>query len=485
MSTRPQAGPASPVYAHKWQVMTAVGLAVFLGTVDGSIVNIALPTISEDFGAGFSAVQWVVLSYLLVQATLVLGMGRLADMVGRKAIFVTGFALFIAASMLAGLSPSVEWLIAFRVLQGSAAAMIFSIQFALITDAFPPSERGKALGLNSTLVSTGIISGPIIGGFIIDAVDWRWIFYVNVPIGIVGIVAAVRYIPHVKPERGERFDYLGAGLFFVGLLALLLGLTWSQDRGFTDPVVLALYAVALVFLAAFGFVERHVAHPMVDPSLFSSGDFSVSLLTRFASFMTMGGIALLFPFYLTNVVGLTPRGVGLALAALPLMMGSSAPFAGIWSDRSGVGRVALVGLGLLGLSFIAGFAFVGDTGELWPFLLMSILLGLGFGIFQSPNNSTVMGAAPKDRLGVASSLVVLTRITGWITGIAVLGTIWAVRTSGYAGGGDAAEAAASAQAAGLNDVLGLNLIVIVAMFALSWWTWRGRMTNKQAAARAG
>ena len=176
----PSAPEAERDYSHKWQVMTAVGVAVFLGTVDGSIVSIALPTIVDEFETSFGAVQWVVLSYLLTQATLVLGMGRLGDIAGRKTMFVSGFFVFITASMLAGLSPGVEWLIVFRIVQGIGSALIFSMQFALLTESFPPSERGRAIGINGTIVSTGIISGPILGALIIDAFDWRWIFYVGV-----------------------------------------------------------------------------------------------------------------------------------------------------------------------------------------------------------------------------------------------------------------------------------------------------------------
>ena len=376
-------------YSQKWQVMTAVGVAVFLGTVDGSIVNIALPTIVDEFETSFGAVQWVVLSYLLTQATLVLGMGRLGDIAGRKTMFVAGFVVFITASMLAGLSPGVEWLIVFRIVQGIGSALIFSMQFALITESFPPSERGRALGINGTIVSTGIISGPILGGLIIDAVDWRWIFYVNVPIGIIGILAALRYIPHTKPGRGEPFDFTGAGLFFLGLLSLLLGLTTGQDRGFGDPFVIALYAMAVVALTAFIRVENRTEHPMLDLHMFRSRDFSVGLFARFATFATIAGVAILFPFYLTDVLGLAPRGVGFAMTALPIAMGSIAPLAGAWSDRNGVRRVSMFGLLILVAAFVVARLVIGTDTAIWAFIGMAFLLGLGFGTFQSPNSSAV------------------------------------------------------------------------------------------------
>lgn len=461
-------------YSQKWQVMTAVGVAVFLGTVDGSIVNIALPTIVDDFDTRFGVVQWVPLSYLLTQATLVLGMGRLGDIAGRKTMFVAGFVVFTIGSVLSGLAPGVEWLIVFRVIQGVGSALIFSMQFALITEAFPPSERGRALGINATIVSTGIISGPILGGLIIDAVDWRWIFYVNLPIGIVGILAALRYIPHTKPGIAEPFDFKGAALFFLALLSMLLGLTTGQERGFGDSGVVSLYVIAALALAAFVITEIRVEHPMLDLGMFRSRDLSVSLIARFATFTAMAGISLILPFYLTDVLDLTPRGVGLAMTALPVTMGITAPLAGAWSDRNGVRRVAMTGLVVLVIAFaVAGLLLDADT-PIWSFAVAASLLGLGFGVFQSPNNSAVMSAVPHERFGVASSLITTTRITGWITGIAIMGTVWAVRTSSYAGGIAAEDAPPAAQAAGLTDVLVAGVGIVAVVTVLSWWVWRGR-----------
>jgi EmrB/QacA subfamily drug resistance transporter len=454
--------------------MTAVAVAVFLGTVDGSIVNIALPTIVDDFETSFAAVQWVPLSYLLTQATLVLGMGRIGDIAGRKAAFVAGFAVFILGSVLSGLAPGIGWLIGFRVLQGVGSALIFSMQFALVTESFPPHERGKALGLIGTIVSTGIISGPILGGIIIDAVDWRWIFYVNLPIGIVGILVALRYLPHSKPAGGERFDLQGGAAFFVALLTLLLGLTLGQERGFASADVVALYAVSAASAGWFLRTERRVEHPIMDLRMFESRDFSASLATRFATFAALAGVSILLPFYLTDVLGLAPREVGLAMTALPLAMGSIAPVAGSWSDRNGVRRVAVVGLVVLLIGLAAGAALLDVDTPIWAFVLVAGLLGLGFGTFQSPNNSAIMGSVPPERLGVASSLITVTRTTGWITGIAVLGTVWAARTTAYAGGGEAEDAPAAAQADGLGDVMAISVVVVLVATVLLSWVWRGR-----------
>jgi MFS family permease len=212
-------------------------MGIFLGTIDGSIVNVALPTLADEFGTSFGVVQWVSLGYLLTQATLTLAFGRLGDMFGKKPIFTTGFAVFTAFSVLAGLAPTIPFLVAARVFQAVGAAMIFALGFAITTEAFPATERGKALGINGAMVSLGIIIGPVLGGLIIDLASWRWIFLVNLPIGIVGTITALRFVPMTRPNARQRFDWLGAGLFFVGLLSFLAALTYGQESGIADPLV--------------------------------------------------------------------------------------------------------------------------------------------------------------------------------------------------------------------------------------------------------
>jgi MFS family permease len=186
-------------YSRKWLVMAAIAMGIFLGTIDGSIVNAALPTLETEFGTSFAAVQWIVLGYLLVLATLTMGVGRVGDMRGKRPIYTAGFAVFTVASTLCGLAPGIGWLIAFRVVQGIGSAMIFALGFAILTEAFPASERGRALGLAGTLVSIGVAIGPALGGLIIDTLSWRWIFLVNLPVGILGTWTAWRFVPDVEP----------------------------------------------------------------------------------------------------------------------------------------------------------------------------------------------------------------------------------------------------------------------------------------------
>ena len=459
-------------YSRKWFVLVAVAMGIFLGTIDGSIVNVALPTLADEFDTSFGVVQWVSLGYLLTQATLTLGFGRLGDMVGKKPIFTAGFAVFTIFSVLAGLAPSIELLIGARILQAVGAAMIFALGFAITTEAFPPTERGKALGINGAMVSLGIIVGPVVGGLLIDAASWRWIFLVNLPIGIIGTMTAIRFVPNTKPRTTQRFDWPGAAVFFVALLSLLAGLTYGQEAGFSDPVVIGAVLVAVVALVAFIRIEQAAAHPMVDLTLFRNRNLSVNLFIGFLQFVSIAGVILILPFYLSDALGFSTREVGLLLASIPITLGVLAPVSGTLSDRLGTRLVTVTGLVVTALGFgLAAFLYTTDTTVL-QFVAAGLVIGAGFGLFQSPNNSAILGSVPQDRLGITSGMLTINRITGQIVGIAVLGTVWATRTTAYAGGGTAESADASAQALGLRDTLVVVTLISVVGLVAAVLAWR-------------
>ena len=456
-------------YSQKWWVMLAIAMGIFLGTIDGSIVNVALPTLVRDLDTTFPVVQWVVLAYLLTLATLVLGIGRLGDIVGKKVIYSSGFAVFTLGSVLCGLAPSVAWLISFRIFQGLGAAMIFALGFAIITEAFPREERGRALGVTGAMVSVGIVLGPTLGGLLIDSLGWRWIFFVNLPVGIVGTITAIRYIPDVPPEGGERFDFLGGAVFLVMLLSLLLGLTLGQTHGFAHQRTLTLLGVAILALPLFVAIERRAEHPMLDLSLFRDRLVSVNLFAGWASFAAIGGVFILLPFYLERVLGHSPAETGLLLSSVPLMLGLSAPAAGSISDRIGPWPVVLTGLAILFASYLLMLTLDTDTTAL-GYLVTMAPVGLGMGIFQSPNNSAVMGAVPPRRLGVTSGLLTITRITGQLTGISVLGAVWAARVASHAGvRGEPSAAPPGAQVAGLRETMIVSAVMIGLSLGLAAW----------------
>ena len=461
--------PSGVDYDRKWHVMIATGLGIFLGTIDASIVNVALPTISDDLDTTFATVQWVVIAYLLTLATLTLSVGRLGDMLGKKRIYTAGFAVFTAGSALCGFAPGIETLIGARVIQALGAAMIFALGMAIITQAFPPSERGRALGISGALVSVGIVIGPSLGGFIVDQWSWRWIFIVNLPIGFFGTAAAQRFVPAVPPLGGQRFDYKGAGVFFVALFTFMLGLSLAQARGFSSPAVAGLLVAGLGALAVFIAVERSVEQPMLDLELFSDRLLTINLVTGWITFFAISGLFILVPFYLENALGASPREVGLLIAPAPLLLGISAPISGSMSDRIGPRRVLVFGLAILVGTYLLMLLLHADSP---PWLVAAIMApaGLGMGIFQSPNNSAIMGTAPSERLGVTSAMLTITRNTGQLTGISVLGAIWALRVASHHGSPiDAQSAPGVSQAAALRDVGVVNAVLIAIALALSLW----------------
>ena len=472
MSTAQVQVTSEPVdYQLKWYVMAAVGMGVFLATIDGSIVNIALPTLVRAFDTNFPTVQWVVLAYLLTVTTLLLSVGRLADMVGKKSIYAVGFGVFTLSSVLCGLAPTVYWLIGFRVLQALGAAMIMALGTAIVTEAFPPSERGKALGLIGSIVSIGIVIGPTLGGLIIQSLSWRWIFFVNLPVGIFGIWMVLRYVPAIRPSLRQRFDFLGALALFASLLCLLVALTSGQEIGLSDPRVVALLAGFVLFLILFVWIELRTKQPMVDLHLFRNKLFSINLVTALLGFICTSGTLLLMPFYLENVLGYSPRQVGLMLVTVPVLLGITAPLSGIASDRFGTRPITALGLGISLFAFLGLTTLSTDTTTL-GYILRFIPLGLGFGIFQSPNNSAIMGAAPRQQLGVVSGMLAISRTLGQTVGIAILGAVWASRVIYYAGvvpSGGATEAPPAAQVAGLHDTFLVTVVLMSLALGLALW----------------
>jgi EmrB/QacA subfamily drug resistance transporter len=461
-------------YSRKWYVMAAIAMSLFLATIDSSIVNVALPTLVRELNTNFATVQWVVLSYLLTQATLMLSMGRLGDMMGKKPIYIAGTVVFTVGSVLCGLAPNVIWLIIFRVIQAIGAAMALTLGLAIATEAFPPNERGKALGTVSTLVSVGIVLGPAIGGIILDLASWHWIFLVNLPIGIAAVVLAIIYLPNFQPVGDQRFDYAGAITLFIALLALLMGMTLGPEMRFDNPLIVALLIGGVIFSIAFVMIELRVDQPMIELRLFRNSIFSSDLFIRLLSFIGISGLSLLMPFYLEIVRGYDPRQVGLLLAVTPIGIGLSSPFSGTLSDRLGTRLISFIGLIILALGYYAVSTLDAET-SLLGYILRSAPVGFGMGIFQSPNNSSVMGSVPRDRYGIASGLLSITRTLGSTAGVAVLGAIWASRVFARAEGPrpeGAIDAPIPLQMAGLQDTFLLVAIMIGVGVIISLWTLR-------------
>jgi EmrB/QacA subfamily drug resistance transporter len=462
----------SPVdYSKKWLVMTAVACEVFLATIDGSIVNIALDTLVQQLRQPLAVVEWVVLAYMLVIATFMLSIGRLADMFGKKKLFAAGLATFTIGSLLCGLSPNIYWLIASRVIQAVGASMNMAISTAVVTEAFPDQERGKALGIVGLFVSIGVIAGPTLGGIILEHLTWHWLFFVNLPIGVAGFILVLLFVPARRPVGKQRFDFLGAGTLFVSMASFLLALSFIQLDGFQNALAYILLVVFVVMMVLFIRVEFKAEQPMIDMQLFVNRLFSINLITCFLTFIASAGITLLMPLYLQNKLGYDPLKTGLLMIISPLAMAGVSPFSGALSDRLGSRLLTTLGLVISGVGY-AVFVGLNEHTTTLVYILSYAAIGIGMGIFQSPNNSTIMGSAPKDRLGVASGLLSLTRIVGQAAGISILGAIWeatVLRNLGSLQGSDATLAPVHAQVLGLHNALFSIVVIILVAFVLSVW----------------
>ena len=462
---------AEPANNKKWIILLSIGMGVFLATIDGGIVNIGLNTLVTEFDKPLVVIEWVVLAYMLTISSLMLSIGRLGDMIGKKTLYVAGLVIFTTGSVLCGLSGTVYWLIAFRVLQAVGASILMALGTAMVTEAFPDRERGKALGILGTLVSIGIIAGPTIGGLILESLPWHWLFFVNLPVGIIGIIMVLHYVPDTRPGHKQGFDFPGAILLFVGLSSLLFALTGIQSGEIETPLIVGLAGIFVITLVVFIRIEKRSAEPMIDLSMFSSRMFSVNLVTGFLAFVVTAGTMILLPLYLQNVLQFGPQQTGLMMAITPLTVALVAPFSGALSDRVSSRLITSIGLGVLLFGFLMVSTLSADTSVL-GYLLRFIPVGIGIGLFQAPNNSAIMGSAPRERSGVASSLLSLTRTVGQTTGIAMLGAFWERRVTALAGGvafDNVTLAPIAAQVGGLRSTIHLVVAIVFAALCLSLW----------------
>jgi EmrB/QacA subfamily drug resistance transporter len=408
---------------RKWAVLSAVGVGTFMSALDASIVNALLPTLRLALGAGVADIEWVVTVYLLMVSGVLLIVGRLGDMRGHKDIYLAGFVGFVVSSALCGLSRSVGWLVGFRAVQALSGAMLFANAPAILTASFPPSERGRALGLQAVMTYLGLSVGPFLGGVLATHLGWQAIFYVNVPVGILGFWLSQRNIARDRPAGAPpRFDVLGAALFFFGLLALLLALNQGHAWGWLAPSILGLVAASAVLLFAFLRVERRRPEPMLDLALFGSRVFSGAVFSAMLSYVAQFAVLFLLPFYL-QWRGLRADAAGLVLMSQPVVMMITAPVAGTLSDRLGTRSPIVIGLVLLTAGLLL-LSFVGPSTP-WAFVLLGMAVsGLGFGAFVAPNNSRLLGAAPPHRRGIASGVLAAARNVGMVLGVGLAGAVF-------------------------------------------------------------
>ncbi|MFP4168450.1 MAG: MFS transporter [Desulfonatronovibrionaceae bacterium] len=459
---------------HKWMTLTAVGLSILMGTIDMSIVNVSLPILVDELDTNFSTVQWVILGYVLVNTSLMLGVARLGDLYNKKTLYVAGLAIFTIGSFLCGLSWNIYWLIAFRVLQGLGGVFLQALGMALVVEVFPLYERGRALGLIGGVVSVGLSSGPALGGIIIGTLGWNWIFWINIPIGALAIYTLLRYVPSSGGRKEKQgFDLIGTLVMMIVLSCYALAMTRGQDSGFNQPLIQILLLTSGVGAVFFLLLEKRLKRPMVDLALFRNILFGLGILMGFMTFILLGGTMFLLPFFLKYVQGYPTQIVGLLLMVVPIGEGVISPVAGWLADRWGPLGIRLIGsitimFGCFLVSTIhAETTMLGYIARIFP-------LGMGIGTFQATNNTAVMGSVPGKRLGISSGLLALSRNLGVTTGIPLVGTLFTaliLSTTGTASM-DISSVSASAISYGFSRTylwMGFFMLLPVILGGISLW----------------
>ena len=412
---------------YKWKALVTVAMGTMMATIDASITNIAFPILTETFHTELTTVMWVTVAYILVSTSSMLVLGKIGDLVGRKRIYSLGMGIFTVGLVACSLSQSIGGLIIYRILQAVGAAMCISCGTAIVTEAFPLSELGKSLGLLGIAVSLGFIIGPVVGGFLLQWLDWRSIFYVRVPLSfIVLILALILLRKDEKPADTVTLDLLGTLTSSLGIFSLVFGMSQIRKFGPKSFIVLFLIGLGILFLGVFVLVERRARDPIVDLSLFKNRLFSRASLGLFLIFTSAPPYILIMPFYLLHGLGWSASQAGLLLAVHSMTTIIFGPISGWLSDRFGPSWFAIIGASATTAAYFFMRTFDLHT-PIATIISVLILLGVGIGTFQPPNNSTIMGATPRDRLGTASALIATLRQVGISLGMALAGTLFATR----------------------------------------------------------
>lgn len=412
-------GPSLGPIPFHWVAAIVVCVGTFLGVMDNTITNIALPTMKDEFDRPLDDVIWVALAFIVVSTGLSLTMGRLGDLYGRKMLYTWGFVVFTIATFLSSISGSLEELVGTRILQAIGASMTMANGAAIITAAFPPSKRGTGLGLIVSTVGAGAAAGPILGGVLIDLLDWRAIFWTRVPFGLIAALLAWRYLRDAPShQRPKGLDIPGAVLLFGMLACLTFGINRARDLGLTSTSVTLVLAAGLVFMVWFIIVERRSASPVVDLGLFKGRGFSFGILAAILQFFGMSFTFYLVPTLLQDGRGFTATETAMMMMPLSLMMLLWSPVSGRLSDRFGSRPLTTAGMVMVCASLFLLSRTTADTSPV-DFAMRMLLLGIGTSTFSSPNTSVIMSAVPPERLGTASASQTTARTFGNAFGTSV------------------------------------------------------------------
>lgn len=441
-STDVIAADAAPTGSTRW-VLASLSLSMLLSSLGTSSANVALPALADAFDVSFQAVQWVVLAYLLAITTLIVSVGRLGDIVGRRRMLVGGIALLTAASVVAGLTPGFAPLIAARAVQGIGAAVMMALTMAFVGEAVPKERTGSAMGLLGTMSAVGTALGPSLGGVLIAGPGWRAIFLVNVPLGLIAFVLAHRHLPFDRPAEGRerpRFDVPGTLLLVLALGAYALAMT--TRRGSFGAFNIALLAAAALGVALFLLVEARVASPLIRLTMFRDRGLNAGLATNALVSTVMMATLVVGPFYLARGLGLEAAVVGLVLSIGPVISALGGVIAGRIVDRLGAG--VIVGAGLVAMTVgCFALAVLPSLAGVAGYIAAIAILTPGYQLFQAANNTAVMADVAPNRRGVISGMLNLSRNLGLVTGASVMGAVFASATAAADIGTAAPEAVAT------------------------------------------
>jgi EmrB/QacA subfamily drug resistance transporter len=408
---------------RKWWTLGALAFALFMIMLDNTVVNVALPSIQRDLGIGLSELEWTVNAYALTFAVLMLSGGKLADFFGRRRVFLLGLAIFTASSLACGLATSGGMLIGARTVQGAGAALMMPATLSIISYTFPPHQRGMAIGIWAGVSAMALAIGPLVGGLLTEHIDWSWIFFVNVPIGVLGLIVGRLVIGESRDTSHEqRLDIPGLLASGIGLFALTFALIEANAYGWTDPVIIGLFVLSAVALAGFVLLELHQRSPMLDLSLFRSSTFAGANVVALLVTLAMFGVFFFMSIYMQNILGYSATKTGAAFLPMTILIILIAPIAGKSSDR--IGSRALMTAGMLCLAAsLAVFSRLGLDSTFWDFFPGLLVGGFGMALVMTPMTAAALGSVPVEKSGVGSGVLNTFRQVGGALGIAVMGAI--------------------------------------------------------------
>jgi EmrB/QacA subfamily drug resistance transporter len=402
---------------YRWWALSCTSLGMLLATINSGTLIIALPDLERALHTTILSLVWVILAYMIASTVLVLTAGRLSDLFGRKKAYVAGFVVFALASLGAGFASDGTALIVWRILQGVGGAFLFANAAALVTDAFPREQLGLAMGTNTMVAAIGLVLGPVLGGALV-AISWHWVFWFNVPFALLGAAWGALVLRELaKPDSVRGLDLLGTATFVVGLTGLVLGISKGGLSGWSDPVVVAGLAAAAVLLPLFVLIEARGRAPMLDLAIFRNRLFAAATGAAFINGLSRFALMFVFVFYFQGAQGDDPITAGIKLAPMAVGMLVSSPLAGIWADRHGSRLLAALGM-VVTAAGLAAMTTLGVHTPYWQSTLWLFVVGLGSGMFNSPNTAAMMGTVPAHRRGIAAGARTMLQNTGAVISIA-------------------------------------------------------------------